>query len=101
MPNPFSNWTTVPLTTLHHSRAFDMEKRQHLFSNGIVKPLNPNQVGFYGMGSINDLGVDIQGAEDEIDREFSRKKLAQGKHATMELRGEGIGSAEAGREKLL
>lgn len=51
-------------------RAFDMEKRQHLFSAGVIKPLQPAQVGFYGMGAVTDLGVDIQGAEKEIERKF-------------------------------
>lgn len=51
-------------------RAFDMEKRQHLFSTGVIKPLQPHQVGFYGMGSVSDLGVDIQSAEKEIEQKF-------------------------------
>lgn len=52
-------------------RAFDMEKRQHLFSAGVIQPLQSHQVGFYGMGSVNDVGVDIQTAEKEIERKFS------------------------------
>lgn len=48
-----------------------MEKRQHLFSAGVIQPLQPHQVGFYGMGSVNDVGVDIQTAEKEIERKFS------------------------------
>lgn len=52
------------------SRAFDMEKRQHLFSAGVIPPLKPHQVGFYGMGSVSDVGVDIQAAEKEIEQKF-------------------------------
>lgn len=48
-----------------------MEKRQHLFSAGVIPPLKPHQVGFYGMGSVSDLGVDIQAAEKEIEQKFN------------------------------
>lgn len=58
-------------------RAFDMEKRQHLFSAGVIKPLEPHQVGFYGMGSVSDLGVDIQSAEKEIEQKYSLDKETQ------------------------
>lgn len=79
-----------------------MEKRQHLFANGIIKPLQPHQVGFYGSGIVNDLGVDIQKAEDLIDEKFSAKP---GRHPDdtplVEVRGEGVGASEAGREKVL
>jgi hypothetical protein len=54
-----------------YDRAFDMEKRQHLFSAGVIQPLKPHQVGFYGMGSVSDVGVDIQGAEKEVEQKFS------------------------------
>jgi hypothetical protein len=54
-------------------RAFDLEKRQHLFANHIIPPLQPHQTGFYGSGIVTDLGVDIQKAEDEIDARFSAK----------------------------
>lgn len=55
-----------------------MEKRQHLFSAGVIEPLQPHQVGFYGMGSVHDLGVDIQTAEKEIERKFSLTGLSDG-----------------------
>jgi len=56
-------------------RAFDLEKRQHLFANGILKPLQREQVGIFGMGTVSDQGVDIQAAEEEIEKKFSRKKI--------------------------
>ncbi|WWD09615.1 hypothetical protein V865_007743 [Kwoniella europaea PYCC6329] len=87
--------------------AFDLEKRQHLFSAGIIQPLQPGQVGFYGMGSVDDLGVDIQKAEKEIDRKFSTRK-STGEHedvdeqeGVFELKGKGLGVEEKGREKVL
>ncbi len=55
-------------------RAFDLEKRQHLFANGILKPLKRDQVGIFGMGSVSDAGVDIQAAEDESEKKWSKKK---------------------------
>lgn len=83
-------------------RAFDLEKRQHLFANGIIKPLERHQVGFYGSGIITDVGVDIQKAEDEIDAKWSAKGQKAGDDsAIFELKGQGIGSGQPGREKLL
>lgn len=72
------NASLCPLIRLHavlhtESRAFDLEKRQHLFAKHIFPPLQPHQTGFYGSGIVTDLGVDIQKAEDEIDAEFSTK----------------------------
>ncbi|WVN89115.1 uncharacterized protein L203_104331 [Cryptococcus depauperatus CBS 7841] len=56
--------------------AFDLEKRQHLFRNNIIKPLQPQDVGFYGMGRVDDLGIDIQKAEEEIEKKkWSQKRL--------------------------
>lgn len=89
---------TIRLIT---NRAFDMEKRQHLFANRIIQPLKPDQVGFYGMGLVNDLGIDIQGAEDEIDRRFSQKGGVEDVSPILEVKGQGIGPGEAGREKEL
>ncbi|OXB34013.1 hypothetical protein LQV05_002113 [Cryptococcus neoformans] len=57
--------------------AFDLEKRQHLFANNIIQPLQPEQVGFYGMGQVDDLGVDIQKAEDELEKKWSQKQRAE------------------------
>ncbi|OXC67796.1 hypothetical protein AYX13_03691 [Cryptococcus neoformans] len=57
--------------------AFDLEKRQHLFANNIIQPLQPEQVGFYGMGRVDDLGVDIQKAEDELEKKWSQKQRAE------------------------
>jgi hypothetical protein len=76
------------------TRAFDMEKRQHLFSAGVIKPLQPAQVGFYGMGAVTDLGVDIQAAEKEIERKFTS---TAGDGEVHELKDMG----RAGREKDL
>jgi hypothetical protein len=53
------------------SRAFDLEKRQHLFHHSIIKPLPPNMVGLWGSGSIHDVDVDIQKAEAEIERKWA------------------------------
>lgn len=88
-------------------RAFDMEKRQHLFSAGVIEPLQPRQVGFYGMGAVHDLGVDIQAAEKEIERKFGsdyldvREEKEGHASAAFELKGTGVGSTSAGREKIL
>ncbi|OCF37642.1 hypothetical protein I316_00769 [Kwoniella heveanensis BCC8398] len=95
--------------------AFDLEKRQHLFANGIIKPLAPHQVGFYGMGKVDDLGVDIQRAEDELEKQWSRKitgsaKVEAGAGAEdnddddepiVQVEGAGLGVGEKGREKVL
>ncbi|KAK8866100.1 hypothetical protein IAR55_001251 [Kwoniella newhampshirensis] len=81
--------------------AFDLEKRQHLFANNILKPLQPSQVGFYGMGRVDDLGIDIQKAEDEIDKKFSKKMGISDADAVFEIKGAGIGAGEKGREKVL
>ncbi|WWC86434.1 uncharacterized protein L201_001311 [Kwoniella dendrophila CBS 6074] len=83
--------------------AFDLEKRQHLFSAGIIKPLLPNQVGFYGMGKVDDLGIDIQKAEQEIDKKFSQRKSDSGSDGKgiFEIKGKGLGVDESGREKIL
>lgn len=80
-----------------------MEKRQHLFSAGVLKPLPPHQTGFYGMGIITDVGVDIQAAEKEIDSQFSQRGEKQGSKGTgtLNLRGEGIGSGTADKERVL
>jgi len=71
-----------------------MEKRQHLFSAGVIQPLQPAQVGFYGMGAVTDLGVDIQAAEKEIERKFT---ATAGDGESHELKDMG----RAGREKDL
>ncbi|ODN90207.1 hypothetical protein L198_06225 [Cryptococcus wingfieldii CBS 7118] len=100
--------------------AFDMEKRQHLFAHNIIQPLLPSQVGFYGMGRVDDLGVDIQRAEDELEVKWSRKKGEEdaadagekleggvslepkvGEKSIFELRGEGLGADEGGTDKVL
>ncbi|WVQ97608.1 hypothetical protein IAU59_004722 [Kwoniella sp. CBS 9459] len=87
--------------------AFDLEKRQHLFANGIIKPLEPGQVGFYGMGKVDDLGIDIQRAEDELEKRWSKKTSAEARTGTdefkpiLELKGAGLGAGEQGREKVL
>jgi hypothetical protein len=75
-------------------RAFDMEKRQHLFSAGVIQPLQPAQVGFYGMGAVTDLGVDIQAAEKEIERKFASTAGDGEVHELKDMR-------RAGREKDL
>lgn len=83
-------------------RAFDLEKRQHLFANGIIPKLQPGQVGFYGSGIVTDLGIDIQKAEDELEAKWSSKGAKRsGDEPILELKGEGIGSAHAGRETVL
>jgi hypothetical protein len=83
-----------------------MEKRQHLFSAGVIQPLQPRQVGFYGMGAVHDLGVDIQAAEKEIERKFGSdyvdvREDKEGRASAFELKGMGVGSTSAGREKIL
>jgi IS5 family transposase len=51
-------------------------------------------VGFYGMGAVTDLGVDIQAAEKEIERKFTS---TAGDGEVHELKDMG----RAGREKDL
>jgi hypothetical protein len=81
------------------NRAFDMEKRQHLFSAGVIQPLQPAQVGFYGMGAVTDLGVDIQAAEKEIERKFgTTTNTSDGQ--SFEVKGAGLGAESAAREKV-
>jgi len=72
-----SSYILALVKILTFYRAFDLEKRQHLFAKGIFPPLLPHQTGFYGSGIVTDLGVDIQKAEDEIDAEFSAKPSAR------------------------
>ncbi|KAL7419305.1 hypothetical protein Q5752_006142 [Cryptotrichosporon argae] len=54
--------------------AHDLEKRQHLFSAGVLRPLAPPQVGILGMGAMSDNGLDIQAAEDALEQQWSRKR---------------------------
>lgn len=84
-------------------RAFDLEKRQHLFATGLIKPLQPDQVGFYGMGAINDLGVDIQAAEKEVERKWSGRSGGYDREGEpiVELKGEGLGVGVKGTEQVL
>lgn len=78
-------------------RAFDLEKRQHLFANNIVQPLQPEQVGFYGMGRVDDLGVDIQKAEDELEKKWSQKQRAEDESEKLgSIRGSSLEPAVAG-----
>ena len=81
-------------------RAFDLEKRQHLFANHVLQPLQPDQVGIFGMGSVSDANIDIQAAEDELERKWSKKAVSESKPIA-ELKGEGIGSSKPGEERLL
>lgn len=73
------------------------------------------------MGRVDDLGVDIQKAEDELERKWSQKErpedesgdlgdvkgssldapIAGSKSSIFELHGEGIGSREKGKETVL
>ncbi|AFR98428.1 hypothetical protein C343_06406 [Cryptococcus neoformans C23] len=77
--------------------AFDLEKRQHLFANNIVQPLQPEQVGFYGMGRVDDLGVDIQKAEDELEKKWSQKQRAEDESEKLgSIRGSSLEPAVAG-----
>jgi hypothetical protein len=72
--NPPATYT--PYVPPH--RAFDLEKRQHLFANGIFKPLPHDQVGLYGMGSLADHSTeDVQKAEEEIERKWSKKRMQE------------------------
>lgn len=83
-----------------------MEKRQHLFATGLIKPLQPNQVGFYGMGAINDLGVDIQAAEKQIEQTWAGVGGANGGYdgegePIVEIKGDGLGVGVKGSERVL
>ena len=96
-------------------RAFDLEKRQHLFHHAILKPLPRNMVGIWGTGSIHDVGVDIQAAEKKIEQYWADQsvrdgglgggtgpgEIGGGEGEVLELTGRGMGSKEKGREKLL
>jgi hypothetical protein len=50
------------------------------------------------MGAVTDLGVDIQGAEKEIERKFTTSPRPEVEG--IELKGSGVGSSRAGREKM-
>lgn len=91
----------TPFEHILMKRAFDMEKRQHLFSAGVIQPLQPRQVGFYGMGAVTDLGVDIQAAEKEIERKFANTTMDGAGGPAFELKGPGMGSESVGREKVM
>ena len=87
-------------------RAFDLEKRQHLFSNNVIPPLTRTQVGIFGMGAVTDLGVDIQAAEDELERKWSKKGEVRGSkqgtdQPSLEFKGDTIGAGEKGKERIL
>jgi len=56
-------------------RAFDLEKRQHLFASNVMKPLKRDEAGVFGMGAVTDLGVDLRQAEEEIEKKWSRRAL--------------------------
>ncbi|RSH92982.1 hypothetical protein EHS25_008430 [Saitozyma podzolica] len=102
--------------------AFDLEKRQHLFSHSVLRPLPPDQVGWFGSGATSDLDVDIQAAEEEIERKRGWGEKGPGPGAgvgatpgagsgeaggqgdarrIIEVKGEGVGVGEKGREKVL
>jgi hypothetical protein len=51
------------------------------------------------MGAVTDLGVDIQGAEKEIERKFTSTS-PKPEVEDIELKGTGVGSSRAGREKV-
>ena len=57
------------------------------------------------MGAVTDLGVDIQGAEDEIDRKWSKKQSTSGgdydSNIDLEVKGEGVGLGTGGKEKII
>jgi hypothetical protein len=55
------------------------------------------------MGAVTDMGVDLQAAEEEIERQWSKKRdvVTTSKTPVVEFKGEGIGASEKGREKVL
>ncbi len=59
---------------VRYDRAFDLEKRQHLFANNVLHPLKRDEAGIFGMGAVTDLGVDVKAAEEELEKKWSRKK---------------------------
>ena len=85
-----------------------MEKRQHLFANRIISPLPPSQVGIFGMGRVTELDMQLQKAEDELEKKWSQKGdhhhfsgITGDEGPSIELKGMGIGGSESGREKVL
>ncbi|RXK39241.1 hypothetical protein M231_03461 [Tremella mesenterica] len=81
--------------------AFDLEKRQHLFSHQALQPLPPSQVGFFGSGGVSNTDLNIQAAEEEIERRWSQKPHDDSTSPAIELQGSGLGVSEAGKEKVL
>jgi len=63
---------TLGIMAEYRDRAFDLEKRQHLFANQVLKPLKRDEAGFFGMGAVSKVGVDIHQAEEEIEMKWSR-----------------------------
>ena len=97
----------VSASVLTDHRAFDLEKRQHLFHHGVLKPLPPNMVGLWGTGSIHDVGVDIHAAEAVIERTWAGAGVGAAgvpvakSESGLAPRGAGMGSGAKGREKVL
>lgn len=55
------------------SRAHDLEKRQHLFSHGVLKPSPPSRTGMFGSGTALDITPEVVRAEREIHAKWSHK----------------------------
>ncbi|KAK4684346.1 hypothetical protein P7C73_g5836, partial [Tremellales sp. Uapishka_1] len=51
--------------------AFDLEKRQHLFSAGLLQPLPRGQEGIWGMGDLVSETTDIQELEKEEEKTWA------------------------------
>ena len=88
------------VVTLTRHRAFDLEKRQHLFATNVLKPLAPREVGIFGMGAVSDVGVDLQAAEEELEKEWSKKAQHGAPHGTTIADFKGDGASVPGREQV-
>lgn len=58
--------------------AFDLEKRQHRFANGELRPLRPEETGLSGTGKV-DMPSRPARLEDEIELSDLRRSLPSSK----------------------
>ncbi|KAL1405979.1 hypothetical protein Q8F55_007662 [Vanrija albida] len=83
--------------------AHDLEKRQHLFAHGVLRPLPPARVGIFGTGTPLDMTPEVRRAGAEIEKRWSAKPVfapTAGEDGDVSTPGEGAevapGSAPGG-----
>lgn len=86
---------------LSDNRAHDLEKRQHLFGHGVLKPLPRDQVGLFGSGNGLDQTADVVRQENEIEAKWSARHIYQQQREAIQGGPEKNLLAPAGDEKKL